>query len=72
MFVVDYFGGPAGFDLAPDGRGGTDLLLTHEGVTVDEWSEVHAGWPSADSTRAVRPPILTVKSADVRSVTGCS
>ncbi len=43
-FVIDYMGGPAVFELTPDGVGGTDLLLTHEGVTVAEWNEVHAGW----------------------------
>ena len=41
---IEYFGGPATFDLASDGRGGTDVLLTHEGVGVDDWTEVHAGW----------------------------
>jgi uncharacterized protein YndB with AHSA1/START domain len=44
VFVVDYFGGPARFELSPDGRGGTDLLLTHDLPDADEWHEVHAGW----------------------------
>ena len=44
VFCVDYMGGPARFEITPDGRGGTDLLLTHEGVDPDEWQEVHAGW----------------------------
>lgn len=44
LFAIDYFGGPARFDLVSDGSGGTDLLLTHEGVDTDEWNEVHAGW----------------------------
>lgn len=44
LWVVDYLGGPARFELAPDGRGGTDLLLTQDGVQPDEWNEVHAGW----------------------------
>lgn len=44
VFSLDYFGSPARFELAPDGDGGTDLLLTHEDVAVEEWSEVHAGW----------------------------
>ena len=43
-FSVDYMGGPATFDLAPDGAGGTDLLLTHEGVEAADWNETHAGW----------------------------
>ena len=33
-----------GFELTPDGAGGTDLLLTHVGVPLDEWNETHAGW----------------------------
>lgn len=43
-FAIDYFGGPVRFELTPDGGGGTDLLLTHEGIGPDEWNEVHAGW----------------------------
>jgi uncharacterized protein YndB with AHSA1/START domain len=41
---IEYIGGPARFDLSPDGMGGTDLLLTHDGVASEEWNEVHAGW----------------------------
>ncbi len=41
---VDYFEGPVTVELSPDGRGGTDLLMTHEGVSEDDWYEVHAGW----------------------------
>ena len=44
ILSIDYFGSPARFELTPDGRGGTDLLLTHEGVDPEEWNEVHAGW----------------------------
>jgi uncharacterized protein YndB with AHSA1/START domain len=44
VWAIDYFGGVARFELAPDGRGGTDLLLTHHDVAPEEWSEVHAGW----------------------------
>ena len=44
LFLTDYFGGPVRFDLSPDGSGGTNLLLTHEGVGADKWNEVHAGW----------------------------
>ncbi len=43
-WAVEYFGGIARFDLTPDGRGGTDLLLTHSGVNAEEWHETHAGW----------------------------
>jgi len=34
----------ARFELTSDGRGGTDLLLTHSGIATDEWNEVHTGW----------------------------
>jgi uncharacterized protein YndB with AHSA1/START domain len=44
VFAVEYFGGPARFDLAGDGRDGTDLLLTHDFPDADAWNEVHAGW----------------------------
>lgn len=44
LWVLDYLGGPARFELSPDGAGGTDLLLAHEGVPDDEWNETHAGW----------------------------
>ena len=44
MFAIDYFGAVARFELVPDGAGGTDLLLTHDGVPAHEWNEVHAGW----------------------------
>lgn len=44
LFEIDYFGGVARFELMPDGRGGTDLLLSHENMSVDSWNEVHAGW----------------------------
>lgn len=44
LFSIDYFGAPARFELEPDGSGGTDVLLTHEGVAAEEWHDVHAGW----------------------------
>jgi hypothetical protein len=44
VWSVDYPGGPARFELTPDGRGGTDLVVTQEGVPPGEWNEVHAGW----------------------------
>jgi uncharacterized protein YndB with AHSA1/START domain len=44
VLAVDYIGGPARFELASDGAGGTDLLLIHDGVKDEEWNEVHAGW----------------------------
>jgi uncharacterized protein YndB with AHSA1/START domain len=43
-FSIEYFGGRASFGLVPDGRGGTDLNLLHEGVSPEEWIETHAGW----------------------------
>ena len=44
VWSIDYIGGPARFELSDDGHGGTDLLLTHNGVAQNEWNEVHAGW----------------------------
>jgi hypothetical protein len=44
VWAIDYIGGPVRFELAADGAGGTDLLLTHDGVSAEEWNEVHAGW----------------------------
>ena len=41
---IDYIGGPVRFELEADGKGGTDLLLTHEGIDAEDWNEVHAGW----------------------------
>jgi uncharacterized protein YndB with AHSA1/START domain len=41
---VDYFGSTVTFALDPDGRGGTDLTLTDEGVPDADRSEVTAGW----------------------------
>ena len=43
-FAVEYFGGIARFELTPDGRGGTDLELTHTGQWGEEWIETHARW----------------------------
>ncbi len=44
LLTLEYLGGPVRFDLTADGEGGTELLLTHEGVRADEWIETHAGW----------------------------
>jgi hypothetical protein len=44
LWAIEYFGGPAVFELTDDGAGGTDLLLTHDGIGVSDWVEVHAGW----------------------------
>lgn len=44
ILTIDYMGAAARFELSPDGRGGTDLLLTHDGIGPEEWNEVHAGW----------------------------
>ena len=44
VFAIQYFGTVARFELTDDGSGGTELLLTHEGVPDEEWNEVHAGW----------------------------
>ena len=39
-----YFGSTVEVLLVDDGRGGTDLTLTNEGVAESEFEEVHAGW----------------------------
>lgn len=44
LLTIDYMGGPARFELASDGQGGTELVLTHENMGHEEWIEVHAGW----------------------------
>jgi uncharacterized protein YndB with AHSA1/START domain len=44
LLEIDYIGGPARFELSPDGQGGTDLLLTQHGIGPEEWNDVHAGW----------------------------
>jgi uncharacterized protein YndB with AHSA1/START domain len=43
-FALTYFGGVAAFDLSSTSDGGTDLLLTHEGVPEADWIDTHAGW----------------------------
>ncbi len=43
-WAIEYFGGEARFELTPDGVGGTELLLIHDGIAAEEWNEVHAGW----------------------------
>lgn len=44
LLEIEYFGSPIRFELTPDGKGGTDVLLTHSGVPDEDWQEVHAGW----------------------------
>lgn len=44
VWAIEYFGAEVRFELAPDGAGGTDLLLHHDGVDRGVWQEVHAGW----------------------------
>lgn len=44
VFAIDYFGATARFELIDDGAGGTDLVLSHDGVAQDDWQETHAGW----------------------------
>lgn len=43
-FSLEYFEGIATFEMLASGDGGTDLLLLHQGVSPDQWNEVHAGW----------------------------
>ena len=44
LFALEYLGSPVRFELTPDGEGGTELRLAHEGVRAEEWIETHAGW----------------------------
>ena len=44
LFALEYIGSPVRFELTPDGEGGKELRLTHEGVRAEEWIETHAGW----------------------------
>ena len=44
LFVLDYMGGTARFELSDDGKGGTDLALTHKNIGPADWDETHAGW----------------------------
>jgi hypothetical protein len=44
LWSIEYIEGIASFELTADGRGGTDVLVTHRDVPIDEWHEVHAGW----------------------------
>lgn len=47
LFRLIYYGGSTTtFELSPDGKGGTDLTLTDEGVGAEYQSEVNAGWVS--------------------------
>ena len=46
VWSVDYFGGPASFAITSDGRGGADVVLTHEGIAPGEFADVFAGWVS--------------------------
>ena len=46
-FKVEYYGGSiTTFELESDGVGGTDLLLTDQGVSEEDRTEVIAGWVS--------------------------
>jgi len=46
-YTVEYYGGSiATFALEEDGRGGTDLTLTDQGVSPADRAEVIAGWVS--------------------------
>ena len=46
VWSVQYFGGPARFQITADGRGGADVVLTHDGVAPCEFADVFAGWVS--------------------------
>ena len=42
LYELEYFGSSARFELAPDGRAGTDLTLTHD----DDHPDTRPGWVS--------------------------
>lgn len=47
LLALEYLGGGvATFRLEDDGRGGTDLTLTDEGVRAEDYAEALAGWVS--------------------------
>ena len=46
LFQIDYFGSRTTFELEPDGKGGTFLTLTDEGVPEKDRCEITAGWVS--------------------------
>ena len=43
-FAFTYFGSRVLFELAPDGRGGTDITLTDAEVAEEDYEEVLPGW----------------------------
>jgi uncharacterized protein YndB with AHSA1/START domain len=46
-FSLEYYGGTVTtFELNPDGQGGTDLMLTDEGIRSDHREDVLPGWVS--------------------------
>jgi len=46
-FKVEYYGGSiTTFELESDGKGGTDLTLTDQGIPAEDRVEVIAGWVS--------------------------
>ena len=44
LFAFTYFGSRALFELAPDGAGGTDLVLTNSAVPDEDYEEMLPGW----------------------------
>lgn len=46
-FKVEYYGGSiTSFELESDGSGGTDLIMSDQGVPEEDKTEVIAGWVS--------------------------
>ena len=52
-------------------RGGADLLLTHEGIALEEWNEVHAGWLNVlFPLKAVACPRVWISATTIPLVRG--
>lgn len=43
-FAFTYFGSRVLFELAPDGEGGTDLILTNSDVPDEDYEQMLPGW----------------------------
>lgn len=43
-FRLLYFDSDVCFELVPDGRGGTDLTITHTGFDPQDYEEILPGW----------------------------
>lgn len=44
LLRLSYLGGTSCFELKSDGKGGSDLTLSHDSSSLEYWHEEHAGW----------------------------